>query len=373
MAISQRSSPSVPTLGARVAVTLAALAAYRLCAYLPLPGIDPVAWASLYQGGVPAAAFERISVAGLGVTPLVSALLLVEMARLLSRPFNAWAASSVDNARRLERYAFIGAALLAAVQAYGIAIGLEAAGGLVTEPGFPFRLTIVATLVAGTAALMWLATVISRHGLGSGVWLLLLAPHLAGLPLFTVQILETIRTGVMSTTVPVALLAYTIGAVAILVGLGLTLKRMGMPLDRTLIWPLLMSMALVSALLAVAWAVVDAAPWLSPTSAETRHRILSLFAPGTPLGLALLAVTVVAVSLTQWRRVETQRTLAQPPSQPAEAAGSAPILLTALTLAAIVVVPSLLTAYLKAPILIDSRWLAVLVAVALPIAGMLRR
>ena len=373
VAVSQRMPPFSHELMPRLAVTLAALAAYRLGSYLPLPGIDHMAWASLSQGGGLAAAFERISVVSLGVTPLVSALLLVEVARLLSGRFNAWADASASNARRLERYAFVGAALLAAVQAYGIAGALESVGKLVAEPGLPFRLTTVATLVAGTGVLMWLATVISRHGLGSGVWLLFLAPHLAGLPQLAIAILEILRTGAMSAAVPVAVLAYTVAAVAILVALGLALKRLGKPLDRTLIWPLLMSMTFVSALLAVPWFVVDAAPWLLPTSAETRHRILSLFSPGTPLGLVLLAGTIVAVSLTQWRRVETQRALAEPPSQPAEAAGSSPILLTALTLAAIVVVPSLLTAYLNAPILVDGRWLAVLVAVALPIAGMLRR
>jgi preprotein translocase subunit SecY len=372
IAVSQRTPPFTPELIPRVAVTLAALAAYRLGAYLPLPGIDITALVGLYQSGGFVPAVERISVVALGVMPIVSALLLVEVACLVSGRFNVWAGASADNAR-VERYVFIGAPLLAAIQAYEVANALENAGGLVPEPGLAFRLTIVATLVAGTAVLMWLATLISRHGLGSGIWLLLLTPYVADLPRMVIVMLEILRTGGTSAAVPVAVLACTVAAVVVLVALGLTLKRLGMRLDRTLIWPLWMSTTFVSVLLVVPWFAVDAAPWLLPTSAETRHRLLSLFSPGTLLYSALLAGTVVAVSLTQWRRVGMQRAPTGPSSQPVEVAGASPILLTALALAAIAVVPPLLTAYVNAPILIDGRWIAVLVAVALPVVNILRR
>src|SRR5262249_51565600 len=158
-------------------------------------------------------------------------------ARLLSSRFNVWAGATPENTRRLERYAYRGAVLLAAVQAYGIAIGLEATPDIVDEPGLAFRASIVATLVAGAACLLWLATMISRHGLGSGIWLLLLASQLVGLPRLVVMILELLRNGVMPTAVPITLLAAAVAAVALLVVLGLALKRLGRPLDRTLVWP----------------------------------------------------------------------------------------------------------------------------------------
>ena len=45
-----------------------------------------------------------------------------------------------------------------------------------------FRIACAATLVAGTALVIWLADLITRHGLGSGVWLLFVVPALADLP-----------------------------------------------------------------------------------------------------------------------------------------------------------------------------------------------
>jgi preprotein translocase subunit SecY len=334
--------------------------------------LDQTALASLYWSSASALGVERISVVALGVSPIIGALLLIEVARLLSRRFNAWADASAGNVRRLERYAFIGSLLLGVVQAYGLAGALEDVGGLVIEPGLSFRITVVATLVAGTALLMWLATLISRHGLGGGVWLLLLAPHLGDLPHLAYAILAAVRAGAMAPAVPVALLAYGLVAVAALVALARPLAGSGIPLDRMLIWPVWMGTTFVSVLLAVPWFVLPGAPWLLPTSADTRHCILSLFSPGTLLHLALLAGLVFAVSLTQWRRVRSQRA-AKPSSPPAETADALPILLTALALAAIAVVPLLLTTQLNAPILIDGRWLTALVAVALPIVDMSRR
>ncbi len=362
MAISQRTPISASELMRRLAVTLGALAAYRLGAYVPLAGIDQTALLGLYQAGGSILAVERLSVVALGVMPMIGALLLVELARLLSRRFNAWAGASADNARRLERYVLVGSLLLAAVQAYGLAVALENASGLVAEPGLSFRLMVVVTLVAGTAVLMWLAALISRHGLGGGVWLLLVASHLAGLPHLAYAMLDAVQTGTMALSVPVVLLAYTVAAVAAVGALALTLVRSMMPLDRTLIWPLFIAALPVDAL--------AAAPWLLPAS-PIRDGLVALLTSDAPLYLAAVAAIVVAISLAQWRRAKPLPTPAAPCPPPAEVASASPMLLTALTLAAIAVVPSLLTTHMSAPLLVDGRWVTAAVVVALPVVDML--
>jgi preprotein translocase subunit SecY len=120
MSLAQRTPPSSPEFMQRLVVTLAALAVYRLGAYVPLAGINPTRLASLYRDSPLLASLgsagERFSVVGLGVTPIVSVLLLLECARLLSPRFNVWAGATPNNTRRLERYAFVAAVLLATVQ-----------------------------------------------------------------------------------------------------------------------------------------------------------------------------------------------------------------------------------------------------------------
>jgi hypothetical protein len=93
MSLAQRTLLSSPEFMQRLAVTLAALAVYRLGAYVPLAGINPTRLASLYRDSPLlkslGSADERFSVVGLGVTPIVSVLLLLECARLLS-PRCSW-------------------------------------------------------------------------------------------------------------------------------------------------------------------------------------------------------------------------------------------------------------------------------------------
>jgi hypothetical protein len=166
-----------PELVRRLVVSLGVLALYRVGSQVPLPGIDAgllFAQAPLRGSG---AYIGLVSIMTLGMTPLLSALILVEMTKTFWPSFTVWAAVP-RNERRIELVAVVGALGLAALQAGGLAIALEDVVGLVPQPGFGFRLGVVVSLTAATAVLIWLAAVISRHGVGHGFWILLIAPHL---------------------------------------------------------------------------------------------------------------------------------------------------------------------------------------------------
>jgi preprotein translocase subunit SecY len=363
MAHSQDAFPSMPELMTRLAVTLGVLAVYRLGTHLPLAGIDQAALANLYRGSGSALAVERVSIFALGVLPIISALLVVEVARLASGRFNDWAGAT-PNARRVDHYVLIGSLLLAAWQGYGIATALEGAKNLVHEPGPQFQLIVVATFVAGTALLVWLAALISRHGLGSGVWILLLAPYLADLPGLALSVYEVVHSGVMSVAGLVAVLAYVLISLTTVAALARTLARSGMPLDRTLIWPLYIATIPAGVLLL--------APWFFP-GGPMRDTAAALLNRGAPLYLAALAVIVIVTSLAQWQRVEPRPAGAEPSSPRVEGVGASLIVLTVLTLAAITVVPEFLTTQLGLPMLIDGRLMTAIVAVALAMQELLRR
>jgi len=342
----------MPELMTRIAVTLGVLAVYRLGTHLPLAGIDQTALANLLAGIDQAAlanlgsAFtgERVSIFALGVTPIISALLVVEVVRLASERFNDWAGAA-PNARRVNHYVLIGSLLLAALQGYGIATELERAKNVVNEPGPQFQLNVVATFVAGTALLVWLAALISRHGVGSGFWILLLAPYLAGLPGLALSVYEAAHSGIMSEAGLVAVLAYVLVALATVAALGRTLARSGMPLDRTLIWPLYIA--------TIPAGVLVFTPWFFPDGRSA------------PLYLAALAVIVIGTSLAQWLRVDPRSARAETYSPRVEGVGASLIALSVMTLAAITVVPEFLTTQLGLPMLIDARLMTAIVAVAL--------
>jgi preprotein translocase subunit SecY len=111
--------------------------------------------------------------------------------------------------------------VLAAFQAYGIAVGLEgsqnSAGSVVIDPGWFFRATTVITLVGGTMFLMWLGEQITQRGVGNGTSLIIFAGIVAGLPGALVQLFELSKTGSISPILLVGFLVLALAVVAAIV------------------------------------------------------------------------------------------------------------------------------------------------------------
>ena len=144
------------------------LLASRIGYQVPLPSVDPEMLDRLRSTpGFGGAALSRVSLFALGLTPFVSAWVVMEIFRG-GRP-----EPLVALYRRRLTLAF------AALQAWGIASALEGVRGLVPEPGFEFRLTTMLTLAASTMLLVWLGEQITRLGVCDGIWLLYAADIVA--------------------------------------------------------------------------------------------------------------------------------------------------------------------------------------------------
>ena len=89
--------------------------------------------------------------------------------------------------------------VLAAFQAYGIAVGLEGASRVVSDPGLFFRISTVITLTGGTMFLMWLGEQITQRGIGNGTSLIIMSGIVAQLPSAIAGTLELGRQGALST------------------------------------------------------------------------------------------------------------------------------------------------------------------------------
>ena len=104
--------------------------------------------------------------------------------------------------RQLLQYTRYFTVIIAAVQGYGVSIGLEsmqtAYGNIVIEPGMFFKITTVITLVGGTVFLMWLGEQITSRGVGNGISLIITAGIIANLPQAFVSTLQLGRTGELS-------------------------------------------------------------------------------------------------------------------------------------------------------------------------------
>ena len=107
-----------------------------------------------------------------------------------------WAGES--GRRKIDRYTLVLTLVMAALQSYGIANGLEGVSGLVANPGAVFRFSVVATLTGGTLFLVWLADQITTRGFGNGIALMLCAGFLTQVPEVVFGSLELVRQGAVS-------------------------------------------------------------------------------------------------------------------------------------------------------------------------------
>jgi preprotein translocase subunit SecY len=215
----------------RIWFTLGALIVYRLGTYIPLPGIDATALAAIWEqnsGGIlgmfnmfSGGALGRMTIFALNIMPYISASIIIQLMTSVSPSLEALKKEGEAGRKKINQYTRTATAFLAAVQAYGIAIGLEgmSAGGgaaAVIEPGFFFRLTTVITLTGGTIFLMWLGEQITARGVGNGISLIIFSGIVANLPHALSQTLELGRTGAIS---PGFIVLMLIMAIAVIMGI----------------------------------------------------------------------------------------------------------------------------------------------------------
>jgi preprotein translocase subunit SecY len=218
-------------LKSRIWFTLGALVAYRLGTYIPIPGIDPGILHEIFShnsGGIlgmfdmfSGGALGRMSIFALNIMPYISASIIIQLLTAVSPSLEALKKEGESGRKKLNQYTRYGTVLLATVQAYGIAVGLEGmrAGtqSAVIDPGLFFRLVTVVTLVGGTVFLMWLGEQITARGIGNGISLIIMSGIVANLPHALAATLELGRTGALSPVFILLFLAMSVAVVTFIV------------------------------------------------------------------------------------------------------------------------------------------------------------
>jgi preprotein translocase subunit SecY len=211
----------------RIWFTLGALLVYRLGTFIPMPGIDPVAFANAFnqaRGGIlglfnmfSGGAVERMAIFALNIMPYISASIILQLLTTVSPTLEALKKEGEQGRKVINQYTRYLTVLLATLQAYGIAVGLEGGGGIVSEPGWFFRISTVITLTGGTVFLMWLGEQITARGIGNGISLIIFAGIVAELPAALAGLLDLGRTGAISTAVILLIIVVAISAITFIV------------------------------------------------------------------------------------------------------------------------------------------------------------
>ena len=211
----------------RLWFTVGALIIYRLGTYLPLPGINPGALADIFSqqsSGIlgmfdmfSGGALGRMTIFALNIMPYITASIIMQLMTAIVPSLEALKKDGEGGRKTINQYTRYLTVLLASVQGYGIAVALEAASGVVGDPGMFFRLTTVVTLVGGTLFLMWLGEQITSRGVGNGISLIIFSGIVAELPTALAGTLELGRTGALSSVLIVLLFVMAAAVIAFIV------------------------------------------------------------------------------------------------------------------------------------------------------------
>jgi preprotein translocase subunit SecY len=215
----------------RLLFVMGALLVYRLGTFIPVPGIDPQVWNEIFNqkaGGIldmfnmfSGGALQRMTIFALNIMPYISASIIMQLATSMSPKLEAMKKEGETGRMKINQMTRYLTVLLASVQAYGLAVGLESlqgsTGSAVIDPGLFFRVSTVITIVGGTIFLMWLGEQITARGVGNGISLIIFAGIVAELPRAFASTLELGRQGQFNLLELLVLAGMVIGVITLIV------------------------------------------------------------------------------------------------------------------------------------------------------------
>ncbi len=219
----------------RIIFTIFILSIYRFGTFVPLPGIDPeqlqimmesnqkglLGMFNVFAGG----AISRMAIFALGIMPYISSSIIVQLLTGVSDYFKNLKNQGEIGRKKITQITRYGTVLLALVQGYGLAVGLESSANLVINPGMFFKISTVTTIVAGTIFLMWLGEQITQRGIGNGISLIIFSGIVAEIPRALVTTFELGRTGAISTLMIILIFLLLVATIMFIVFMERALRK----------------------------------------------------------------------------------------------------------------------------------------------------
>jgi preprotein translocase subunit SecY len=203
---------SIPELRKRVIFTLLLLAVYRIGGQIPNPGLNAAALQEFWQsqkgslfGFVDLFSgrnMSRMTIFALGIMPYISASIILQLLTVVWPYLERLSKEGELGRKKITQYTRYGTIGICLIQAFGIAIFLEAirtpaGASIVLNPGWGFKLLTVLTLTTGTVFVMWLGEQISERGIGNGISLIIFAGIVVSFPSGLTSMLAGMKTGAM--------------------------------------------------------------------------------------------------------------------------------------------------------------------------------
>ncbi len=218
-----------PDVRKRILYTLLLIVIFRFGCFITIPGVDTVALneamssasngisglIDLISGG----AFSRFSIFAMTITPYITASIVIQLLGFVIPSLERlMKEGGEEGTNKINRYTKLLTIVLALIEGTGLYLSYRSSGIFVGD-SFLTGFTVVISLMAGTALLMWLGEQITDKGIGNGISMIIFVGIISGLPSAVTLIWNLILgEGSFSTTGLLTALGIIIGAIILVAG-----------------------------------------------------------------------------------------------------------------------------------------------------------
>lgn len=232
----------------KILITLAFLFAYRVLAYITIPGVDLVVIKDFFDTNQSNAlglfnmfsgnAVERLSIISLGIMPYITASIVME---LLAATFPALGKmkkerDGMQKYMQIIRYVTI---FITVVQAISVSFGLRSIGGgsngAILINMSEFLVISVFCMLTGTMLLMWIGEQITQRGVGNGISLIIFGGIVSGIPSAVAATFKLVNTGEINILSLIFIAAIIIATICCIVHIELAERRIPISYARKVI------------------------------------------------------------------------------------------------------------------------------------------
>jgi len=223
----------------KILITFGFLFAYRVLAYVPVPGVDVSVIASFFNGSgaggmmnmFSGGAIQRFSIISLGIMPYITASIVME---LLAATFPTIGQmkkerDGMQKYMQIIRYSTI---VITLVQAFGVSVGLQNMQGAVVIDPMTFTIITTVSMLTGTMLLMWIGERITQSGIGNGISLIIFAGIVSGIPAAISNTMTSVNTGALSFLAVLAIVAIILATIFVIIYVELGERRVPISYSR---------------------------------------------------------------------------------------------------------------------------------------------
>ncbi len=216
-----------PDVRKRLLYTLLLIVVFRLGCYITVPGVNTFALSEAFNGQgiaslidmISGGAFSRLSIFAMSISPYITASIVIQLLAMVIPALERLTKEGGEEGRnKINRYTKLLTIVLALIEGLGIYLSYRSSG-IFIDTSFITGTTVVISLMAGTALLMWLGEEITSKGIGNGISIIIFVGIIAGLPSGVTTIWNLIfGAGTFSTTGLLIALGIIIGAILLVAG-----------------------------------------------------------------------------------------------------------------------------------------------------------